>query len=174
MMLVQLKKVDMILFMQKEMHEQPYVIKETLRAHIENNLAMPELSGLDVSKINQIYFVACGTAYHASLYAQYLLRTWIDLPIYCISASEFRYGNYRIDENTLCIFVSQSGETADTLAALKLSKENKAQTLSVTNVLGSSLARLSDYVYILVLDQKLRSQVQKLIQHNLCCWHVYV
>lgn len=133
-------------FMQKEMHEQPYVIKETLRAHIENNLAMPELSGLDVSKINQIYYVACGTAYHASLYAQYLLRTWIDLPIYCISASEFRYGNYRIDENTLCIFVSQSGETADTLAALKLSKENKAQTLSVTNVLGSSLARLSDYV----------------------------
>ena len=80
------------------------------------------------------------------MYAQYLLRTWIDLPIYCISASEFRYGNYRIDENTLCIFVSQSGETADTLAALKLSKENKAQTLSVTNVLGSSLARLSDYV----------------------------
>lgn len=133
-------------FMQKEMHEQPYVIKETLRAHIENNLAMPELSGLDVSKINQIYFVACGTAYHASLYAQYLLRTWIDLPIYCISASEFRYGNYRIDENTLCIFVSQSGETADTLAALKLSKENKAQTLAVTNVLGSSLARLSDFV----------------------------
>ncbi len=133
-------------FMQKEMHEQPYVIKETLRAHIENNLAMPELSGLDVSKINQIYFVACGTAYHASLYAQYLLRTWIDLPIYCISASEFRYGNYRINENTLCIFVSQSGETADTLAALKLSKENKAQTLAVTNVLGSSLARLSDFV----------------------------
>ena len=133
-------------FMQKEMHEQPYVIKETLRAHIENNLAMPELSGLDVSKINQIYFVACGTAYHASLYAQYLLRTWIDLPVYCISASEFRYGNYRINENTLCIFVSQSGETADTLAALKLSKENKAQTLAVTNVLGSSLARLSDFV----------------------------
>ena len=128
-------------FMQKEMHEQPYVIKETLRAHIENNLAMPELSGLDVSKINQIYYVACGTAYHASLYAQYLLRTWIDLPIYCISASEFRYGNYRVNENTLCIFVSQSGETA-----LKLSKENKAQTLTVTNVLGSSLARLSDYV----------------------------
>lgn len=133
-------------FMQKEMHEQPYVIKETLRAHIENDLAMPELSGLDASKINQIYFVACGTAYHASLYAQYILRTWVDLPIYCISASEFRYGNYRINENTLCIFVSQSGETADTLAALKLSKENKAQTLSVTNVLGSSLARLSDFV----------------------------
>jgi glucosamine 6-phosphate synthetase-like amidotransferase/phosphosugar isomerase protein len=67
-----------------------------------------------------------------------------DTSAFC--ASEFRYGNYRIDENTLCIFVSQSGETADTLAALKLSKENKAQTLSVTNVLGSSLARLSDYV----------------------------
>lgn len=133
-------------FMQKEMHEQPYVIKETLRAHIENNLAMPELDGLDVSNVNQIYFVACGTAYHASLYAQYILRTWVDLPIHCISASEFRYGNYRINEKTLCIFVSQSGETADTLAALKLSKEEGAQTLSVTNVLGSSLARLSDFV----------------------------
>lgn len=133
-------------FMQKEMHEQPYVIKETLRAHIENDLAMPELKDFNASKVKQIYFVACGTAYHASLYAQYLLRTWIDLPIYCISASEFRYGNYRLNENTLCIFVSQSGETADTLAALKLSKEYKAQTISVTNVLGSSLARLSDYV----------------------------
>ena len=133
-------------FMQKEMHEQPYVIKETLRAHIENNLAMPELDGLDVSNVNQIYFVACGTAYHASLYAQYILRTWVDLPIHCISASEFRYGNYRINEKTLCIFVSQSGETADTLAALKLSKEEGAQTLSITNVLGSSLARLSDFV----------------------------
>lgn len=133
-------------FMQKEMHEQPFVIKETLRAHIENNLAMPELKGLDASKIYQIYFVACGTAYHASLYAQYLLRTWIDLPVYCISASEFRYGQYRINKNTLCVFVSQSGETADTLAALKLSKEEGAQTLAVTNVLGSSLARLSDCV----------------------------
>ena len=133
-------------FMQKEMHEQPFVIKETLRAHIENNLAMPELKDLDASKISQIYFVACGTAYHASLYAQYLLRTWIDLPVYCISASEFRYGNYRIHENTLCVFVSQSGETADTLAALKLSKEEGAQTLAITNVLGSSLARLSDCV----------------------------
>lgn len=133
-------------FMQKEMHEQPYVIKETLRAHIENNLAMPELDGLNVSNVNQIYFVACGTAYHASLYAQYILRTWVDLPIHCISASEFRYGNYRINEKTLCIFVSQSGETADTLAALKLSKEEGAQTLSITNVLGSSLARLSDFV----------------------------
>ena len=133
-------------FMQKEMHEQPYVIKETLRAHIENNLAMPELDGLDVSNVNQIYFVAFGNAYHASLYAQYILRTWVDLPIHCISASEFRYGNYRINEKTLCIFVSQSGETADTLAALKLSKEEGAQTLSITNVLGSSLARLSDFV----------------------------
>lgn len=133
-------------FMQKEMHEQPYVIKETLRAHIENDLAMPELKGFDASRVNQVYFVACGTAYHASLYAQYLLRTWIDLPVYCMSASEFRYGNYRLNENTLCVFVSQSGETSDTLAALKLSKEYKSQTISITNVLGSSLARLSDYV----------------------------
>ncbi len=133
-------------FMQKEMHEQPFVIKETLRAHLENDLDMPELKGLDVKKVQQIYYVACGTAYHASLYGAYLLRSWIDLPIFTLAASEFRYGNYALSENTLCIFVSQSGETADTLAALKLAKEKGAQTISVTNVLGSSLARLSDYV----------------------------
>ncbi len=133
-------------FMQKEMHEQPFVIKETLRAHLENDLQMPELEGLATKKIKQIYYVACGTAYHASLYGAYLLRLWIDTPIFTLAASEFRYGNYAINENTLCIFVSQSGETADTLAALKLAKEEGAQTISVTNVLGSSLARLSDYV----------------------------
>lgn len=133
-------------FMQKEMHEQPYVIKETLRAHLENNLEMPELNGLNIKKIQQIYYVACGTAYHASLYGAYLLRLWIPTPIFTLAASEFRYGNYTLNENTLCIFVSQSGETADTLAALKLAKEEGAQTISVTNVLGSSLARLSDYV----------------------------
>ena len=133
-------------FMQKEMHEQPFVIKETLRAHVENDLAMPELNGFDATKVRQIYYVACGTAYHASLYGAYLLRGWVDAPIFTVAASEFRYGNYSINENTLCIFVSQSGETADTLAALKLAKEKGAQTISVTNVLGSSLSRLSDYV----------------------------
>lgn len=133
-------------FMQKEMHEQPFVIKETLRAHLENDLQIPELNGLDTKKIQQIYYVACGTAYHASLYGAYLLRSWISTPIFTLAASEFRYGNYALNENTLCIFVSQSGETADTLAALKLAKEKQAQTISVTNVLGSSLARLSDYV----------------------------
>lgn len=133
-------------FMQKEMHEQPFAIKETLRGHIDHDLEMSELTGLDVSDIHTIYFVACGTAYHASLYAENLLRQWINLPVFCLAASEFRYGNYFLDEHSLCIFVSQSGETADTLAALKLAKEKHCITLSMTNVLGSSLSRISDFV----------------------------
>ncbi|MBP3870870.1 MAG: glutamine--fructose-6-phosphate transaminase (isomerizing) [Faecalicoccus sp.] len=133
-------------FMEKEMYEQPYVISETLRGRFDYGISIPEIKDLpmDWKKLNQVYFIACGTAYHASLYAHALFRKWIDIPAYCMPASEYRYGDYRVDENTLCIFVSQSGETADTLAAMKLAKANHASTLSITNVLGSSLSRLSD------------------------------
>lgn len=134
-------------FMLKEMNEQPNVIHETLRFCLKGDmLKLAEIDELDWDwkKFNRIYFVACGTAYHACLYAKYLFEKYADIPSQCLVASEFRYSNPKIDENTLCIFVSQSGETADTLAALKLAKENKACTISVTNVLGSTLSRLSD------------------------------
>lgn len=131
-------------FMAKEIAEQPFVIKETLRSRIENRILMPELDAIDMEEIKQIYLIACGTAYHASLYAQYLCRAWLSIPTTCIPASEFRYGHYGIDEHSLCIFVSQSGETADTLAALKLCKEHQAKTIAVSNVLDSSLSRLAD------------------------------
>lgn len=131
-------------FMLKEMHEQPYVISETLRGHLDTKIQMPELNEMDLSNISSVYFIACGTAYHASLYAQSLFRMWIDKPVYCMPASEFRYSGIHVDEKTLCIFVSQSGETADTLAALKLVKEHNAKSIAVTNVLGSSLSRIAD------------------------------
>lgn len=132
-------------FMEKEMHEQPYVLSETLRGRIsEEDVIFPELGFLDMKDMKAVYFIACGTAWHAGLYAQYLFRTWIPVPCFCIPASEFRYGHYPLGPDTLCIFVSQSGETADTLAALKEAKKAGAPCVSITNVLGSGLARQSD------------------------------
>lgn len=132
-------------FMEKEMHEQPYVLSETLRGRISGeDVIFPELGFLDMKDMKAVYFIACGTAWHAGLYAQYLFRTWIPVPCFCIPASEFRYGHYPLDPDTLCIFVSQSGETADTLAALKEAKKAGAPCVSITNVLGSGLARQSD------------------------------
>lgn len=132
-------------FMEKEMHEQPYVLSETLRGRISGeDVIFPELGFLDMKDMKAVYFIACGTAWHAGLYAQYLFRTWIPVLCFCIPASEFRYGHYPLGPDTLCIFVSQSGETADTLAALKEAKKAGAPCVSITNVLGSSLARQSD------------------------------
>ena len=132
-------------FMEKEMHEQPYVLSETLRGRISGeDVIFPELGFLDMKDMKAVYFIACGTAWHAGLSAQYLFRTWIPVPCFCIPASEFRYGHYPLGPDTLCIFVSQSGETADTLAALKEAKKAGAPCVSITNVLGSSLARQSD------------------------------
>ncbi len=132
-------------FMLKEIYEQPMVIRETLRGRIQDGKAhLPTLDVYDFSRINRIHFIACGTAYHAGLYAKSLLETWTNKLVTCTPASEFRYGNVYCDENSLCIFISQSGETADTLAALKMCKDKGAQTLGIVNVLGSSISRLAD------------------------------
>ena len=134
-------------FMLKEIHEQPRVIKETLRGRIVNDeIQVDELKELDLDyqKLKRVYFVACGTAYHACLCAAKQLEKLTDVPIFSIPASEFRYSNPYLNENCLCIFVSQSGETADTIAAIKLAKQEKASTISIVNVLGSSLTRLSN------------------------------
>ena len=133
-------------YMQKEMHEQPYVISETLRGRLDDTqIRFPELDETDLSDIHRIYLIACGTAYHAGCYAQYLLRQWLPhIPSSCIPASEFRYGSYPADSHTLCLFISQSGETADTLAALKDARAKGALCVAIANVLGSSLCRQAD------------------------------
>ena len=134
-------------FMLKEIHEQPHVIAETLRGRIhQQHIVLDELKDIDFSKFNKIYFVACGTAYHASLCGAHVLKKVAHLPVLNEVASEFRYNDPLIDEKTLAIFVSQSGETADTLAALRLAKEKKATTLAIANVLGSTISRDADYV----------------------------
>lgn len=134
-------------FMLKEIYEQPHVIAETLRGRIVNQkIVLDELNDIDFHQFNKVYFVACGTAYHASLCGSQVLERATKLPVIATVASEFRYNDPLVDEQTLAIFVSQSGETADTLAALRLAKENGATTIAIANVLGSTISRDANYV----------------------------
>lgn len=134
-------------FMLKEIYEQPHVIAETLRGRIVNQkIVLDELNDIDYHQFNKVYFVACGTAYHASLCGSQVLERATKLPVIATVASEFRYNDPLVDEQTLAIFVSQSGETADTLAALRLAKEKGATTIAIANVLGSTISRDANYV----------------------------
>lgn len=132
-------------YMLKEIYEQPRAIKETLRGRINDTVCLEELNKINFNEFNRIYLVACGTAYHASLIGGKLLEKITKLPVKVQVASEFRYDNPIIDKKTLCIFVSQSGETADTLASLRLSKENNATVIAIVNVVGSTMSREADY-----------------------------
>ena len=138
-------------FMLKEIHEQPKGIKETLDRRIDDNgfikLDDINLTKEDLNKINKVYIVACGTAYHAGLVGRFAIEKFAKIPVEMDVASEFRYRDPFIDENTLVIVVSQSGETADTLAALKEAKSKGARILAVTNVVGSAIARESHDVF---------------------------
>lgn len=136
-------------FMLKEVHEQPKAIRETIGSKINEN-SKCEFEELNFTKkylegLNKIYFVACGTAMHAGLAGKNIIEKLCKIPTEVDIASEFRYRDPLIDNKTLCIFISQSGETADTLAALKLSKELGAKTIAITNVIGSSITREADY-----------------------------
>ncbi len=138
-------------FMIKEIFEQPKAIKDTLMPRIDDsgkiNLDNIDIKSEDIKNIEKIYIVACGTAYHAGLVGKALIEKYARIPVLTDIASEFRYNNPFIDEKTLMIVVSQSGETADTLAALRLAKEKKAKVLAVCNVVGSSISREADYVF---------------------------
>lgn len=136
-------------FMLKEIYEQPTTIKETIGAKININskceFAELNLTKEYLSSLNKIYIVACGTAMHAGLSGKNAIEKLCRIPVEVDIASEFRYRDPIIDDKTLCIFISQSGETADTIAALKLSKEKGAKTLAISNVIGSSITREADY-----------------------------
>ena len=135
-------------FMLKEIYEQPNSIRETIGSKLsENKIAFNdfEVSKDFLENINRIYIVACGTAMNAGLATKATFEKLCKIPTEVDIASEFRYRDPLIDKNTLCIFISQSGETADTIAALKLSKDKGAKTIAVANVIGSSITRESDY-----------------------------
>lgn len=136
-------------FMLKEIFEQPNSIRETIGSRFRLGEKC-SFDDLEISKeylntIDKIYIVACGTAMHAGLVGKTIIENLCKIPVTVDIASEFRYRNPLVDEKTLCIYISQSGETADTIAALKLAKLNGAKTLAISNVIGSSITREADY-----------------------------
>ncbi len=128
-------------FMLKEINEEPDTFEKTINSCLENNF-----KDIDLKKYTNIHIVACGSAYHAGLVGKYLIEKFANIKVYTQVASEYRYEKTFYDKNTLVILISQSGETADTLAALKKAKDNNIDTLSIVNVYASSIARESKYV----------------------------
>ena len=133
-------------FMMKEIHEQPKAVTDTLNAIIKDGRIDLGLTEEEIKGIDQIYVVACGSAWHVGMEAQYVIEDLTDIPVRVELASEFRYRKMRLSRKALVIVVSQSGETADTLAALRMAKDKGAMTLAVVNVVGSRIARDADHV----------------------------
>lgn len=137
-------------FMIKEIHEQPKVVQDTLNSVLKDgriDLAEVGLAEDEIKDISQIYIVACGSAYHVGMAAQYVIEDMARIPVRVELASEFRYRNPILDPHALAIVISQSGETADSLAALRLCKDHGIRTLAIVNVVGSSIAREADNVF---------------------------
>lgn len=136
-------------FMLKEIHEQPAALRSTIGPHVDNGLPQLGIAALDdlaLQKIRNIHIVACGTAMHAGMVGKTAIERLARVPVNVDIASEFRYRDPLLTSDDLVIIISQSGETLDTLAALKLAKERGAKTLAVVNVVGSSIARAADWV----------------------------
>lgn len=135
-------------FMLKEIFEQPEVFQKTIAGRIHEDQVQFDfaLSKEQVNKWNKIYIVACGTAYHAGLVGKTIIEKLVRIPVEVEIASEFRYREPMLDENTFVIVISQSGETADTVAALREAKQSGCKVMAITNVVGSAIARESDYV----------------------------
>ncbi len=137
-------------FMMKEIHEQPKAVQDTLNSVIKDGTIDFETVGItedEIQLLEQIYIVACGSAWHVGMAAQYVLEDMADIPVRVELASEFRYRKMSVNPKALMIVISQSGETADTLAALRLAKEKDIATLAIVNVVGSSIAREADKVF---------------------------
>ncbi|MBR4760341.1 MAG: glutamine--fructose-6-phosphate transaminase (isomerizing), partial [Lachnospiraceae bacterium] len=139
-------------FMMKEIHEQPQVVKDTLRKYIKETDSGLDIDLSDVGipdevlqEFSNLYIVACGSAWHVGMEAQYVLEEFGDYQVRVELASEFRYRKNRLPKDSLVIIISQSGETADSLAALRMAKEKGIKTLAIVNVVGSSIAREADY-----------------------------
>ena len=137
-------------FMMKEIHEQPKAVQDTLSSVVKDgqiDLSEIGLTDENIQDIDQIYIIACGSAYHVGMAAQYVFEDMVRVPVRVELASEFRYRNPILNPTALAIIISQSGETADSLAALRLCKENNIRTLGIVNVVGSSIAREADNVF---------------------------
>ena len=137
-------------FMMKEIHEQPKAVLDTLNSVLKKDridLSEVGLTDEEIQNISQIYIVACGSAWHVGMAAQYLFEDLAELPVRVELASEFRYRRMPLDSNALVVVISQSGETADSLAALREAKTKGLKTMGIVNVVGSSIAREADRVF---------------------------
>lgn len=136
-------------FMIKEIHEQPKAVRDTLNSILHDGVIDLQTMGLteeEMRDTQQIYMIGCGSAYHVGVAAQYAVEDLAQIPVRVELASEFRYRRLLVGEKTLVVIISQSGETADSLAALRAAKEHGAKTLAIVNVVGSSIAREADHV----------------------------
>jgi glutamine---fructose-6-phosphate transaminase (isomerizing) len=137
-------------FFLKEINEQPSALANALRGRIDPTCPeLPELDAIDFGRVERVHVVACGTSYHSGLVAKLALEQWARVPVQVEIGSEYRYASPVVDDRTLALFITQSGETADTLASLRLARESGAQTLALTNVVGSSITRGADAVVYL-------------------------
>lgn len=164
-------------FMLKEIYEQPTAIRETLSRNLDDNGRVHlqetvKLTKEDFEKINKIVIVACGTAYHAGLVGRYVIEKLARIPVEVDIASEFRYRDPFVDEHTLFIAVSQSGETADTLEAMREAKRKGARVLSVVNVVGSTVARESDDVFYTQAGPEIAVASTKAYTTQLVCMYL--
>lgn len=136
-------------FMLKEIFEQPKAVRDTMKAYIKDGRIDFSSVGLDdeiIRNLERVYIVACGSAYHVGMAAKYVIESMSDISVEVDLGSEFRYRDPKLAKNSIVIIISQSGETADSIAALRLSKEKGVPVLGIVNVVGSSIARESDYV----------------------------
>ena len=164
-------------FMLKEIHEQPKAVQETLSRRIDSKTGDIRLDGIsltmeDLQKLTKIVIVACGTAYHAGLVGKYLIEKFARIPVEVDIASEFRYRDPFVDEHTLFIAVSQSGETLDTLMSLREAKSKGARILSIVNVVGSSVARESDDVFYTWAGPEIAVASTKAYTTQLICFYL--
>ena len=162
-------------FLMKEIHEQPKAVQDTLNSvWKEDRFDFSEigLTDEDMAGVSQIYITACGSAYHVGMAAQYAIEDIAGIPVRVELASEFRYRNMIFDPNALVILISQSGETADTLAALREAKDKGIKTLAIVNVIGSSIAREADYVFYTVAGPEISVATTKAYSAQLVACYV--
>lgn len=164
-------------FMLKEIFEQPQAVKDTLTPRLPMDKDEVYLDGIDLDKsvlenIDRIYIVACGTAFYAGLTGKYLIEKYARIPVICEVASEFRYNDPIIDDRTLMIVVSQSGETADTLAALRMAKKVGARVLGVVNAVGSTISREADDVFYVWAGPEIAVASTKAYTTMACAMHL--
>ena len=170
------EKGDYQHFMLKEIHEQPKVVEDTLHKYIKDDgdsrkIDFSEIGLTDevVKSISKIYFVACGSAWHVGMEVQHAMEEFTDIQVRCELASEFRYRKMKLRPNNLVIIISQSGETADSLAALRMAKDKGVKTLAIVNVVGSSIAREADYVMYTLAGPEISVATTKAYSCQLIC-----